>query len=442
MAKSNHGRLTLRAIEIFVAVIEEGSFSTGARRLGASTSSVSQQVTNLEAALGARLIDRAARPLALTPAGYVFQRRALAILDETARAQTELAELELTSLPELRLAIIEDFDAEVTPELVVRLSGALPGCNIIAHAGPSHVNLAALASREVDMVVAADIEAPPDWVEQHPILRDPYILVTAKDLLAEGEDAVAQLMTAPMVRYASSQLMGRQIETHLRRLRLAPARRFEFASNHSLMAAVARTKGWTHHHAARLSPRAPLPRGARRAAAAIQELLTHPVAARAARRAGRPAGPRRGNPARADHDVLHRAGTARDALARRAVPRFGRRPAAGRRTQGNRVLKRCRIATSEAGSRYSGLWVSLWVSRILRAFSRARAQARISRGAGFGFSNTPIAFSAAMRARLTPRARARTVGGGEGRRLRGRDENINARCGHWRWHRRELGTHP
>ena len=56
MAKSDHRRLTLRAIEIFVAVIEEGSFSTGARRLGASTSSVSQQVTNLEAALGARLM--------------------------------------------------------------------------------------------------------------------------------------------------------------------------------------------------------------------------------------------------------------------------------------------------------------------------------------------------------------------------------------------------
>ncbi len=69
MAKSDHGKLTLRAIEIFVAVIEEGSYSNGARRLGASTSSVSQQVTNLESALGARLIDRAARPLARTPAG-------------------------------------------------------------------------------------------------------------------------------------------------------------------------------------------------------------------------------------------------------------------------------------------------------------------------------------------------------------------------------------
>ena len=245
MARRDQGRLTLRAVEIFVAVVEEGAFATGARRLGASTSSVSQQITNLEAALGARLIDRAARPLALTPAGYVFQRRALIILDEAARAQTELAELELTTLPELRLAVIEDFDAEVTPELVMRLSEVLPGCNIIAHAGPSHENLAALDSREVDMVVAADIEAPPDWVEQYPIVRDPYVLVTAKGLLAEGGDMVAQLMTAPMVRFASSQIMGRQIETHLRRLRLAPTRRFEFESNHSVMAAVAQTRGWT-----------------------------------------------------------------------------------------------------------------------------------------------------------------------------------------------------
>ncbi len=244
MTRDDPARLTLRAIEIFVAVIEEGSFAAGAQRLGASTSSVSQQVTNLEAALGARLIDRSARPLALTPAGFLFQRRALAILDETARAKSELAELELTTLAQLRLSMIEDFDAEVTPDLVVQLSRALPGCNIIAHAGPSHENLAALEARDVDMVVAADIDSPAEWIEQHPLLRDPYMLVTARGLLAEAADPVAALMGAPMVRFAATQLMGRQIETHLRRLRLAPPKRFEFESNHSVMAAVARLNGW------------------------------------------------------------------------------------------------------------------------------------------------------------------------------------------------------
>jgi DNA-binding transcriptional LysR family regulator len=245
LTKNDHGRLTLRAIQVFVAVVEAGSFAVGAQRIGASISSVSQQISNLEAALGAQLIDRAARPLALTPAGYVFQRRAVAILHEATRAQTELAELELSHLPQLRLAVTEDLDAEVTPELVVRLAARLEDCTIIAHSGLSHENLAALDSRAVDIVVAADIENPPDWIDRHPLLRDPYILVTAKGLLTEGEEIVAQLMNAPMIRFTAAQLMGRQIEAHLRRLRLAPPRRFELESNHAVMSTVVRARGWT-----------------------------------------------------------------------------------------------------------------------------------------------------------------------------------------------------
>lgn len=245
MTRRDQGRLTLRAIEIFVAVVEEGSFALGARRLNASTSSVSQQITNLEAALRARLIDRSFRPVSLTPAGYVFQRRALAILDEAARAQSELAELEMSSLPELRLAMVEEFNATITPELVIQLSQFLPDCNIIAHMAPSHENLARLEARGIDMAVAADLDSASEWVEQHPLLRDPYVLVTARGLLGEDDDPITRLMDAPLVRFASTQLMGRQVDTHLRRLRLAPPRRCEFESNDAVMAAVARLRGWT-----------------------------------------------------------------------------------------------------------------------------------------------------------------------------------------------------
>ena len=245
MSGRDEGRLTLRAIEVFVAVVEEGTLATGARRLGASPSSVSQQLANLEAALGAKLIDRSARPFALTPAGYVFQRRALAILDEAARAQSELAELELTALPRLRMAIVEDFDADVTPALVTELSRTLPDCAITAHSGPSHQNFAALETRNEDMIVAVDTDAAlPEWIEQHPLMREPYFLVTCRGLLAPGEDPIPALMAAPMVRYASSQLMGQQIDTHLRRLRLAPERRFEFDSNHAILTTVVRARGW------------------------------------------------------------------------------------------------------------------------------------------------------------------------------------------------------
>lgn len=237
-------RLTLRAIEVFVAVVEEGSVAAGARRLGASASTVSQQLSNLETALGARLIDRAARPAAPTPAGHVFQRRALAILGEAARARTELAELALARLPRLRLAVVEDFDAAVTPDLAIGLAAILPDCAIVAQGGPSHLNIAALEARAVDLVVAARIASAPDWVEQHALLRDPYVLVAARGLLGAGGDPLARLMAAPLVRYTATQLMGQQIEAHLSRLRLSPPRRFAFDTDAAVMATVARTGGW------------------------------------------------------------------------------------------------------------------------------------------------------------------------------------------------------
>ena len=237
-------RLTLRGIEVFVAVVEEGSFAGGARRLRASPSSVSQQIANLETALGARLIDRDARPLTLSPAGSTFLRRALAMLDEATQARAELAALELTTLPQLRLAIVEDLDADTTPELVARLAVKLPGAAVSVHSGPSHENIAALESRAVDIVVAADQDDPPEWIERHPLLRDPYVLFTARGLLAGGAAPVERLMQAPMVRYSAGQLMGRQIERHLRRLRLAPPRRVELDSTDALFATMAKLGGW------------------------------------------------------------------------------------------------------------------------------------------------------------------------------------------------------
>ena len=51
------GRITLWGIEVFVAIAEETSITAAARRLGASASAVSQQLTNLETALGTALLN-------------------------------------------------------------------------------------------------------------------------------------------------------------------------------------------------------------------------------------------------------------------------------------------------------------------------------------------------------------------------------------------------
>lgn len=238
-------RLTLRAIEIFVNVVEAGSLGGAVDRVQASPSSISQHVSNLETALGARLLDRTARPLALTPAGRMFLERARIILDQAAGARSELAELGHAEWPSLGIAVVEDFDVDIAPGLVTGLAALLPRCRIACRTGLSHANFAALTDRSVDMAIAAETERLPDGIERHPLMRDPYVLVTARGLVDGAADPLDVLQHAPMVAYSAAQLMHRQIGAQFRRLRFEPKVRFEFDSSEAIMAMVAETRGWT-----------------------------------------------------------------------------------------------------------------------------------------------------------------------------------------------------
>ena len=57
------------AMLVFARVVERQSFTAAAQVLGLSKSAVSERVTALEEQLGARLLQRTTRRLALTPAG-------------------------------------------------------------------------------------------------------------------------------------------------------------------------------------------------------------------------------------------------------------------------------------------------------------------------------------------------------------------------------------
>ena len=75
-------------MEVFVEVIERGSFAAAARRLSLSPSAVSKLVTRIEERLQTRLLARTTRALQLTPEGEIYFRQAtriLAEIDETDR---------------------------------------------------------------------------------------------------------------------------------------------------------------------------------------------------------------------------------------------------------------------------------------------------------------------------------------------------------------------
>jgi len=237
------GKITLWGVEVFVAAAEEASISAAARRLDTSPATVSQQLTNLEAALGSTLLDRGARPVALTPSGEMFLRRANVILSEAEQARSELAMADLTRMTRFRLGMIEDFDADVTPRLLSRLADRLSNCRFLLETGPSHRLHDLLEHRALDMIVAADIGITDPGLEMHALMHEPFVAAAPKGRL--GADAGAILREMPLIQYTTRHHMGQQIAAHLARQNVTLSHRFELDSYHAIMAMVASGAGWT-----------------------------------------------------------------------------------------------------------------------------------------------------------------------------------------------------
>lgn len=77
----------LSRIEVFVRVVEQGSFSRAAEVLKITKSAVSKHVQALEDALGVRLLNRTTRKLHLTEAGEEFFARSSSIIENLEEAE-------------------------------------------------------------------------------------------------------------------------------------------------------------------------------------------------------------------------------------------------------------------------------------------------------------------------------------------------------------------
>jgi len=80
---------TLQNMRVFVRVVEAGSFTAAAQSLDSTTGAMSRAVSELEAHLRTRLLNRSTRRLALTPAGERYLKRCTQILADVDNAEEE-----------------------------------------------------------------------------------------------------------------------------------------------------------------------------------------------------------------------------------------------------------------------------------------------------------------------------------------------------------------
>jgi DNA-binding transcriptional LysR family regulator len=120
----------LAAMQTFVRVVERGSFSAVARETQATQSAVSKQVAALERALGARLLSRTTRSLALTEEGERYFEQTRRLVAEIAEAESGLRQGEQQLTGWLRVAASVGFGRLKLLPLVKTFLAAHPGVKI------------------------------------------------------------------------------------------------------------------------------------------------------------------------------------------------------------------------------------------------------------------------------------------------------------------------
>ena len=123
---------TLRQIQYFVAVAEQGSVTRAAQNLSISQSSVTEALKELETDLGVELFERHPRGLTITHNGHQFLRHATKILASVSDARTSFSGRQSALSGTLNIGVTSLVAGYVLSDLLARYRRACPGVEVSA----------------------------------------------------------------------------------------------------------------------------------------------------------------------------------------------------------------------------------------------------------------------------------------------------------------------
>lgn len=220
----------LRHLAALAAIVREGSFRGAADRLGYVPSAISQQLTQLEERVGARLIERSrgSPAIALTEAGRLLLDHVDIILTRFDEARSDLAAVAEGRAGVLKVGAFQSVATRLLPHVVHRFAQASPAVQVLPTETQADGPLFELVERgELDLAFCQlpMVEGPFDSIE---LIDDPYVLaVSANSPLACREDPppLEAIGDLPLIGFNNCRAQERMLET-LRSRGVRPEFRF------------------------------------------------------------------------------------------------------------------------------------------------------------------------------------------------------------------------
>jgi DNA-binding transcriptional LysR family regulator len=172
--------MTLRQLELFVAVVETGSFSRGGELLSLTQSTVSQHIAALEEEFGTRLLDRISKGVVLTAGGKVFLHQARMILTEVDQLKQAMNRFHGIEHASLELGASNIPANYLVPGLLPLLKARYPGIAMTVRMGDTQQVLDDIRCQRVELgLVGGRVEG--DFYRYTPIMSDELILIAGID---------------------------------------------------------------------------------------------------------------------------------------------------------------------------------------------------------------------------------------------------------------------
>lgn len=169
----------IERIITFIDVVEANGFAAAARKQKISTAAISRQISNLEAELGAQLLQRNTRLLKLTEVGGQYYQHCKQIIHGLAEAEAAIAGSKLEATGTIRIAsglffakkflvpYLPEF-MELTPKLKIQLE--------LAERFPD------FSQENIDVLFGVSLDGPPDLVRKY-FLTTRYVLCASSSYL-------------------------------------------------------------------------------------------------------------------------------------------------------------------------------------------------------------------------------------------------------------------
>ncbi|WP_338847230.1 LysR family transcriptional regulator [Massilia sp. W12] len=173
---------------LFARVVEAGSFSAAAQRVGLPKSTLSRRITQLEGAVGERLLQRTTRHLTLTETGHAVLEHARVVLEQTEAVAALAQHRQAEPSGKLRISMPGDFANLVMAPMLADFVQRYPHIVLELDLSPRRVDLiaenfdlalrmgelrdeASLAARRL-ATLEPGLYAAPEWIARHgPILH-------------------------------------------------------------------------------------------------------------------------------------------------------------------------------------------------------------------------------------------------------------------------------